>query len=126
MRTLSILRSVSSAISCFFVISIDKLLESCNVLIAVSSSRIFPEDDDKIFKISSSISFNFRLLSDGRGKRMRSIIIQLKSYRYQLLSNSTDNISGADLSVEFDAVDTDTTSPISVMRKNSTMKQYSL
>ena len=45
-------------LTCFSEISSAKTLEDERIFIAVSSSRMFPSDDDKTSSILSSISFS--------------------------------------------------------------------
>ena len=45
-------------ITCFSAISFDNTLDDDKTWMAVSSSKIFPSDDDKTSRILSSISFS--------------------------------------------------------------------
>ena len=45
-------------LTCFSEISLDKTLELERILMAVSSSRMLPSDDDNTSRILSSISFS--------------------------------------------------------------------
>ena len=45
-------------ITCFSAISFDNTLEDDKTWMAVSSSKMFPSDDDKTSRILSSISFS--------------------------------------------------------------------
>ena len=51
--------SVISATLCFASISLARFLDELSILMAVSSSRIFPSTVCRTLRISSSISFNF-------------------------------------------------------------------
>ena len=44
--------------TCFSDISFDRIFDDDNILIAVSSSRMLPSDEDKTSKILSSISLS--------------------------------------------------------------------
>lgn len=54
---LSICFSVTSAMACFEVISLDKTLEELKIWMAVSSSRMLPSEVLSTSRILSSISF---------------------------------------------------------------------
>lgn len=58
MRVASIFFSVSSATACFSEISFAKALEDDSILMAVSSSKMFPSEEERTSKILSSISFS--------------------------------------------------------------------
>ena len=47
---------------CFLMISSDSILDVSRNWMAVSSSRMFPSDDDRVYRILSSISFSCFLL----------------------------------------------------------------
>lgn len=58
---------------CFFVISLDIILAESKTLIALSSSKMFPSEDDSVSKIFFSISFScFLLAADWRIRAFRS------------------------------------------------------
>lgn len=58
MRVSSIFCSVTSATACFSWISLASTLEQERILTAVSSSRMFPSEEESTSKILSSISFS--------------------------------------------------------------------
>ena len=63
LRVSSISLSVEAAISCLAVISSERVLEEERILMAVSSSRMFPCEVESTSRILSSISFSCFLFS---------------------------------------------------------------
>lgn len=58
---------------CFLEISLDRALEESRIWMAVSSSRIFPSDEERVSRILSSISFScFLLVADCRMRALLS------------------------------------------------------